>query len=41
MVWNDLKKLDIEDIVKYINKKIYDKHDLMGAALMEYMEKYK
>lgn len=23
------------------NKKIYDKHDLMGAALMEYMEKYK
>lgn len=23
------------------DKKIYDKHDLMGAALMEFMEKYK
>ena len=22
-------------------KKVYDKHDLMGAALLEYMEKYK
>ena len=33
-VW-DLFNQFVED------KKIYDKHDLMGAALMEFMEKYK
>lgn len=33
-VWDLFNKF-VED------KKIYDKHDLMGAALMEFMEKYK
>ena len=32
MTWQDLKKLDIEDIVKYINEKLSQKSRLKKIA---------
>lgn len=32
MIWNDLKKLDITDIVKYINEKLIEKGSLKKIA---------